>query len=333
MIAVRPMVANSSASRAPWRTRPWATATMLSGLTAWVVVVAVGTLGRDGSLGAVIAASRVELAGPAVIGFVIVIVACERRWPAERRPLLARGHVHDACFFVLFAFVIAPFVTMLGVGAATLLYDYAPWLTTSFSAQWPRWLILGVTLVAMDASNWLTHLADHRVRALWRVHMLHHSQEEMSVLTTFRVHPLVHTASFLAATVPVVVLLGGRPIPAWLITLYLCLGALPHANVGWSFGPLGKIFVSPAYHRIHHAVDGPIDVNLGIVLVWWDLLARRAVFPERGAELVPTGLAGRPSVVEQSMPGPRIAGVLGRQLLEPFRTIATWSAPARRRIS
>ena len=38
----------------------------------------------------------------------------------------------------------------------------------------------------MDGANWLAHYADHRVDALWRFHALHHSQEELSVLTSFR---------------------------------------------------------------------------------------------------------------------------------------------------
>ena len=293
---------------------------LLAGVTAGFVVAAVTSLRRAGALNAVIAGSRSELAGPAVIGFVLVVFTCERIWPVERRKVLARGHLQDACFFLLFATVMAPFVTLLGVASAELFHRYTPWMSLSFAARWPLWLVVGVTLVAMDGCNWLTHLADHRFAALWRVHALHHSQEELSVLTTFRVHPLVHTASFLVATVPVVAMMGGRPIAPGLITLYLCLGAMPHANVSWSFGPLGKILVSPAYHRIHHSIDGPVDVNLGIVFVFWDVLAGRAMFPERGSARPSwrTGLAGRPVAVEQAATRSRVAGVFARQLLEPF---------------
>src|SRR5579863_4393009 len=291
---------------------------LLLGITAWLVVEGALALRRAGALTASIAASRAELAGPAVIGFVLVVLVCERLWPAEGRRVLARGHVQDACFFLLFAGVMAPFVTMLGVASAELLHRYTPWMTLPNSGRWPHWLLVGVTLVAMDACNWLTHRADHRFTPLWRVHALHHSQEELSVLTTFRVHPLVHTASFLLATVPVVALLGGS-IAAGLITIYLCLGALPHANVSWTLGPLGKIFVSPAYHRIHHALDGPGDVNLGIVFVFWDVLAGRAIFPKPGSTVCRTGLAGRPSAVEQAPARPQLVRVLGRQLLEPFK--------------
>jgi hypothetical protein len=50
---------------------------LLAGVTAWFVVAAVTSLRRAGALNAVIAGSRSELAGPAVIGFVLVVFTCE----------------------------------------------------------------------------------------------------------------------------------------------------------------------------------------------------------------------------------------------------------------
>ena len=52
----------------------------------------------------------------------------------------------------------------------------------------------------MDGANWLAHYADHRLDPLWRFHALHHSQEELSVITSFRAHPLMHTTGFLLAS-------------------------------------------------------------------------------------------------------------------------------------
>jgi sterol desaturase/sphingolipid hydroxylase (fatty acid hydroxylase superfamily) len=54
---------------------------------------------------------------------------------------------------------------------------------------------------------------------------------------------------------------------------------LPHTNVKWSYGPLGWVLVSPAYHRLHHSADSQ-DVNLGVVLTVWDHLARIAQLME-----------------------------------------------------
>jgi sterol desaturase/sphingolipid hydroxylase (fatty acid hydroxylase superfamily) len=45
------------------------------------------------------------------------------------------------------------------------------------------------------------------------------------------------------------------------LTSYACLGALPHANVRWTYGPIRRLVVSPAYHRIHHSATGRLDIT------------------------------------------------------------------------
>lgn len=286
--------------------------------TGLVVVVAVRHLERHGNLGAVLSGGRAELAAPGLVALIVLAVGCEQIWPAERRHALARGRLQDACFLVLYATIVVPLMTLLGVGFATLMGSQVRWLEAGWTASWPLWLVVGVTLVAMDGANWIAHYADHRLAPLWRLHAVHHSQEELSVLTSFRAHPLVHTTGFLLATVPVVVLMGGRPIAPVLITVYVCLGTLAHTNVRWTFGPLGRLVVSPAYHRLHHSLDGPQGLNLGIVLTIWDVLSRRARFPAPGDPVCRTGLAGRPLAVEQAGDRTRPLPILAAQLLEPF---------------
>ena len=89
--------------------------------------------------------------------------------------------------------------------------------------------------------------------------------------------------------------------------------------LNFGFGPLERIFVSPNYHRIHHKLDGPQDVNLGFALTVWDQLAGRAVFPTEATIRTDTGLPGRPLRVEHSGERPRHLAVLLAQLWAPFR--------------
>jgi sterol desaturase/sphingolipid hydroxylase (fatty acid hydroxylase superfamily) len=248
---------------------------------------------------------------------VLLALVCERSWPAERRPFLARGHLQDSGYFLLYILAIAPFMTLLSVGSAVVLGSHARWLEAPWTASWPRLAVVVTTLLAMDLCNWIAHLVDHRIGAFWRLHALHHSQEELSVLTSFRAHPLMHTSGFLLATVPVLALTGAHPLAPALITVYVCLGTLPHTNVKWSYGPLGWVLVSPAYHRLHHSADSQ-GVNLGVVLTVWDHLARIAQHPQRGSTPCATGLAGRPVPVEQAGTGSGAAGLMARQLMEPF---------------
>lgn len=101
---------------------------VLAGLTALVVWVAVAELVRQGRLGEVLSAGRAELAAPLLVALVVGTGICERIWPAERRPVLARGHVQDACFLALHAIVVIPLMTLLSIGAATLIGGHAHWL-------------------------------------------------------------------------------------------------------------------------------------------------------------------------------------------------------------
>ena len=88
--------------------------------------------------------------------------------------------------------------------------------------------------------------------------------------------------------------------------------------MNWSYGPLGWVLVSPAFHRLHHSAERQ-DVNLGVVLTVWDHLAGIARRPERGNRPCVTGLAGRPVPVEQAGARSGAAGLMARQLVEPFR--------------
>jgi sterol desaturase/sphingolipid hydroxylase (fatty acid hydroxylase superfamily) len=312
------VLAQFSVIRTERSTRFYAPTLAIAAATAAVAWVGAITLQRSDYLGVGLAAGREELVGPALIALVILVLACERIWPAERRPIFARGHLQDACFFLLYASTVVPLMTLMGVAFAELLGSHAPWMEVRWTDTWPRWLLIVVTLVAMDAANWLAHWADHRIAPLWRLHAVHHTQEELSVLTSFRAHPLVHTVGFLLATVPAVALTGFHPLAPILITIYLCLGTLTHANVTWSFGPLARVFVSPAYHRLHHAVDCPPGANLGVVLTVWDQLTRRALFPRAGQPACATGLPGRPLEVEQMGSRFRPVALMVGQLIEPF---------------
>jgi sterol desaturase/sphingolipid hydroxylase (fatty acid hydroxylase superfamily) len=290
----------------------------LAGVTLFLLWVAVTALLSQDSLGSVLSAGWAELAAPLLVGLVVVTGICERIWPAEPRPVLARGHVQDACFLALHAVVVIPLMTLLSVGAATLLSEHAQWIELRSAQDWPGWVVIPVTIVAMDAANWLAHYADHRFTALWRFHALHHSQEELSVLTSFRAHPLMHTTGFLLASIPVVILMPARPIDPVLITVYVCVGTLQHANLRWTFGPLGHVLVCPAYHRLHHAMDIQ-DMNLGVVLTVWDVLAGRARFPSREHRVGRTGLDGRPVPVEQDDVTTPPLRLMAGQLIEPFQ--------------
>ncbi len=191
---------------------------------------------------------------------------------------MARGHRHDVIFTVLNVIVVLPLVTALTLSLSDVVQRVAPWVVLPKIGMVPRWGAIVLILVAMDFCNWLVHLANHRIRLLWRFHELHHSQEDMNVLTVFRTHPLIHV-SYVLAVVPALVLLANGELPTLLLVVYGGSVAFAHSNTNLSFGPLERVFVSPNYHRIHHRLRGPQDVNLGFTLTIWDQLSTERCSP------------------------------------------------------
>jgi sterol desaturase/sphingolipid hydroxylase (fatty acid hydroxylase superfamily) len=264
---------------------------------------------------------RVVVLGPVSLGLIGVILIVERVRPAQRRPLFARGHRQDVIYALMNVILVVPLMTALTLSFVEVTRRAFPWIVLPHMGLVPRAAVIAVIFVLMDALNWYVHLANHRVRMLWRFHELHHSQEDMNALTVFRTHPFLHV-SYLLALIPGVVLLANGAVSTSILIAYGVFVAFAHSNTNLDFGPLRRVFVSPNFHRIHHRRDGAQDVNLGFAFSIWDQLSHRAVFPDASTVGIDTGLAGRPLTVEQEGDRPRYLRTLGAQLIGPFRPMA-----------
>jgi sterol desaturase/sphingolipid hydroxylase (fatty acid hydroxylase superfamily) len=287
-----------------------------------VVLIAIGWANSWGGydFAGSMASLRVVVVGPLTLAIIGVFLIVERLRPAQRRPLFARGYRQDLLYTVLNATLTVPLVTALTLSFAAVVDRSLPWLVLARIGTVPGWAAIAVIFVAMDGCNWFAHLANHRVQMLWRFHELHHSQEDMNVLTVFRTHPFIHV-SYLIALVPGIVLVANGALPTALLVAYGGVVAFAHSNTNLGFGPLERVFVSPNYHRIHHQLEGRQDINLGFALTIWDQMFKRAVFPTPETIRMDTGLPGRPLVVEQSGQRPRHLAVFAAQLVGPFRPL------------
>lgn len=288
-----------------------------------VALIAIGWSSHWGgaSFSASLTSLRVVVIGPITLVVLAALLVVERLHPAQRRPVFARGYRQDLLYTILNATVVVPLGAALALSFAEVARRSLPWVVVPRIGVVPHWVFVAAIFVAMDLCNWTAHFANHRVRMLWRFHELHHSQEDMSVLTVFRTHPLIHV-SYLLALVPGIVLLANGAVPTALLVVYAAVVALEHSNTNLGFGPvIGRIFVSPNYHRIHHQLDGPQDVNLGFALTIWDQLFHRAIFPSAATIRADTGLPGRPLVVEQASTKPHHLSVMFAQLVAPFRPL------------
>ena len=107
---------------------------------------------------------RAVVAGPATLAIIAVFLVIERVRPAQPRPMFARGYRHDLLFAALSATVLVPLITGLTLAFVGVLRASVPWIVLPRVGFVPRWAAIAVIVVAMDACNWLVHLANHRVR-------------------------------------------------------------------------------------------------------------------------------------------------------------------------
>jgi sterol desaturase/sphingolipid hydroxylase (fatty acid hydroxylase superfamily) len=299
-------------------TRVYLPACLIVGFAAVLIAVGWWTNWGGADFGGSVQLLRIVLLGPISLGALGVILVVERVRPAQRRALIARGHRQDAIYTVLNISLVVPLMTALTLSFSDVTRRMFPWVVLPHVGVVPRGIVIAVIFVCMDGLNWFVHLANHRVRMLWRFHELHHSQEDMNALTVFRTHPFLHV-SYLLALIPGVFLLANGAVSTSVLIAYAAFVAFAHSNTNLGFGPFRRIFVSPNYHRIHHRRDGAQDVNLGFALTIWDELSHRAVFPDATTIRIDTGLSGRPLRVEQAGDRPNHLSVLWAQLMGPFR--------------
>lgn len=137
---------------------------------------------------------------------------------------------------------------------------------------------------------------------LWPSHAVHHSDTEMTWLSLARFHPINRLTTYLIDSGALLIL--GLPAEAVIANNLVrhYYGYFIHADLPWTYGPLGKVFVSPAMHRWHHAADREaFDTNYATVFSLFD--SAFGTFRVPGPCTVPTG------VIDDM--GPGLAGQLG----------------------
>jgi len=141
----------------------------------------------------------------------------------------------------------------------------------------PMWLYILLALMILDfISSWLIHWIQHKVKWMWKFHLIHHSDTFVDTTTANRHHPV--ESIFRAVFTLLAVLVAGSPI--WVLFLYQFLSVLfaqfNHANFSfpkWLDNAMSWVIVSPDMHKVHHHYEQPLtDTNYGNIFSCWDRL-------------------------------------------------------------
>ena len=140
----------------------------------------------------------------------------------------------------------------------------------------PSWVAFLVGIVLLDVVLYFQHVMFHAVPTLWRLHRVHHADQDFDITTGTRFHPIEIMLSLLVKCAAVAAL--GAPAVAVLAFEVLLNAAamFNHANASlpakadrW----LRWFVVTPDMHRVHHSVIyDESSSNFGFSVPWWDRL-------------------------------------------------------------
>ena len=133
--------------------------------------------------------------------------------------------------------------------------------------------IIGLLLLDLIGA-YTVHYVEHKIKWMWRFHLIHHSDTHIDTTSANRHHP-GESVFRLFFTVIAVGIIGA---PIWLVMMYqsasVVLSQFNHANIRlplWLDKTLSWGIVSPNMHKVHHHYVQPYtDSNYGNIFSIWD---------------------------------------------------------------
>ena len=183
---------------------------------------------------------------------------------------------------------------IINFALASLLFWSSTWVVENnfgvinwlFPEEQPLWLyaLLGVLLLDFFGA-YLAHFVEHKVKPLWMVHLVHHTDHKVDTTTANRHHPIESVIRF-AFTLFGVFVVG---TPFALVMLYQAMSLIftqfTHANIKLPKGldkALSYFIISPDMHKIHHHYRLPYtDSNYGNIFSIWDRLLGTYMYLDR----------------------------------------------------
>lgn len=177
----------------------------------------------------------------------------------------------------------------------------------------PLWAYVFLGLALLDLIGaYLAHWVEHKVKPLWMVHLVHHTDHHVDTTTANRHHPLESLVRYMFTLIGVFVV--GAPIGIIMLyqSLSVVLSQFNHANIKLNKSvdkALSWVLISPDMHKVHHHYVLPYtDSNYGNIFSWWDRLFGTYMYLDRDS--IVYGVDTFPDAVEN--------GKIGSLLKYPF---------------
>lgn len=194
----------------------------------------------------------------------------------RRRPLYRRRArwPHNLALLALDALAVRMLAPGAVIGAALLAAERG-WGLLNFVSL-PPWASLFLALVLLDLAIYFQHVLFHAVPVLWRLHRVHHADQDFDCTTGIRFHPIEILLS-LVIKCGAVGAIGASPLAVLIFEVLLNATAVfNHANASLPPGVerrVRRVLVTPDMHRVHHSIRyDESSTNFGFNLAWWDRL-------------------------------------------------------------
>ena len=159
---------------------------------------------------------------------------------------------------------------VLGLSVGILSY---PWLVEHFNLIQVQSSVLLylIAFMALDFSGYWVHRLNHTINIFWNNHLVHHSSEEFNLACALRQSISVFFRIFTFLLLPAAVFGVPQNVIAVVAPLHLFSQLWYHTRHIKTMGWLEYVIVTPAHHRVHHAINPEyLDKNYGQIFIFWD---------------------------------------------------------------
>lgn len=179
------------------------------------------------------------------------------------------GLINKIIFFILIPINIHPYMN-------THMHQYFNFSEVQYH--------LVISIIVLDFAIYWQHRFFHMNNGLFKMHALHHTDEQLTVTSAFRFHIFELVLSLLYKHL--VIFIFAIPYQDYIYyeALLLVMAVFNHSNIDLAKSiekPLRMLIITPKTHRSHHDLNVKSQTrNFGNFLVFWDKIFKTYEYKE-----------------------------------------------------
>ncbi len=159
---------------------------------------------------------------------------------------------------------------VLGLSVTLISYEWMVAHVAFFTLETSITAVL-IGIIVIDFYGYWSHRLAHQINFFWGKHAIHHSSEEFNLACALRQPLLGFVNLFTFLLLPAALVGVPAVVIATVLPIHLFMQFWYHTKHIKNMGFLEKILVTPAHHRVHHAINPEyMDKNHSQIFIIWD---------------------------------------------------------------